>query len=776
MSYALALYQSLERSDPKAAMTKFRSSAAVDRDVKSFKEQIGSVKTTDELFKNRRLMSFVLTAYGLETELNFMGRMKGVLMSDLTNPASTANILKDSRYREIAGDLRMFKTGLDTIKSTATVDKVVERYVAAQYELSISKDAPALREARYFAKNIGKVTNVYEILGDNVLRKVVTATLGLPEQIAIQPIETQAELIKRRLDLKQFQTAAAGAAAAADLRTNAQADVTAIEGASRAITAAAGQTAEMATRIRTTLARYDALPALQDPAGANAPTIAVHAAAVPALVRIEGVAATAETALGRVADDLNRLSTLRRLAADPVNAASFAAYKTEFATLADRIRQEIGTGADYRSEGQDYNLLDGSLDGNLVATVNVAGASATLRRQDLSGFVAEIDAAAAAFAAANGAGDAALIAAAGAAISRGGPMLGTARDALIADRTAIQTRIDSVPDFLAAMDTGALRRASVSITDSDTRLRDIAAKLTELRGIANQSIGRIDGADRSDLVAQAQTVMDAIDALVATPGADADDLLGADGVDYALTAGRNVTLRGRDIADKLDDALGSGNVHNANTARDLVAAIDAVAIPGIQRARDDLRSDRKVINLASHVLDARGKVDERARSLVNEVPGIVSRAAVGTTNLLNTAQRPLILKLKSAAATLTVEPELRFRQDMTAKLTAAAGQLPANLSGAGGALALLGEAAAIADASNARLNDIRSRTDRQLLDARRRLQQAPPTPTGDAAAQPTEFTKRFVQRYLGLADMKTAGAAGGGLANAPGGALLALFA
>ena len=42
--------------------------------------------------------------------------------------------------------------------------------------------APALREARYFAKNIGKVTNVYEILGDIVLRKVVTTALGLPER------------------------------------------------------------------------------------------------------------------------------------------------------------------------------------------------------------------------------------------------------------------------------------------------------------------------------------------------------------------------------------------------------------------------------------------------------------------------------------------------------------------------------------------------------------------------------------------------------------------
>ena len=148
MTYALALYQSLERSDPATAMTKFRSSATVERDVKAFKEQLASVKTTEELFKNRRLMGFVLTAYGLETELNYMGRIKGVLMSDLSKPTSVANILKDRRYREIAGDLQMFKTGLDLLKNPATTEKVVDRYVAAQYELSISKENPALREAQ----------------------------------------------------------------------------------------------------------------------------------------------------------------------------------------------------------------------------------------------------------------------------------------------------------------------------------------------------------------------------------------------------------------------------------------------------------------------------------------------------------------------------------------------------------------------------------------------------------------------------------------------------
>ena len=776
MTYALALYQSLERSDPTVAMTKFRSSATIERDVKVFKEQLGTLKTTDDLFKNRRAMSFVLTAYGLETELSFMGRIKGVMMSDLTNPRSTANLLKDARYREIAGDLKMFKTGIDTLKDQATVDKVVDRYVAAQYELNISKDNPALREARYFAKNIGKVTNVYQILGDNVLRKVVTATLGLPEQIAIQPIETQAELLKNRLDIKQFQTAAAAGTAAADLRTNAQTDITALDSATKALQAAVGQTAEMGTRIRSILSRYDGLAALQDPSGANAATIAIHETAVPELAKMEGVAAAAETAIGRIADGLNNLATLRRLAADPANAADFADYKTRFAAAVDDIRTLVDSGAAYRFEGQDYNLLDGSMSSDLSATINQGGATVTLRRQDLTGFLAELDTAAAAFAGASSASDTTALNDAAAAISRSGPILGGVRDALLSDRGANQTRIDSVSDFLAPIDTTAIRRGSLSLSDADTRLRDIGARLTELRAVANESIGRANGADRSDLRDRAQQIIDEIGTLAATPAAGTDNLLGASDTLYALNAGRSITIRGRDIAGALDAVLGSANVNNANVAENLRSAIDATLMPKIAQARDDLRIDRKVINLAANVLDARGKIDERARSLVNEVPGIVSRAASGTTNFLNPSQKSLTIKLASATGSLTIDPEVTFRQDLTAKLTAAAAQLPGNLSGTGGAYALLTEAATIAGASNSRVVAAKASVDKQLLDARRRLLQAPPTPTATAAAQPTEFTKRFVQRFLALNDMKAAADGSGVSANAPGAAMLGLFA
>lgn len=201
MATALSLYQSAERADPARSLTKFRSSAAITREVEYFKSQVASIKTPEDLYKNRRMMGFVLSAYGLDTEINFIGRIKAVLNSDLADTKSTANVLKDNRYREIAAALDIRKTGLSTLKLQATIDKVAERFVSAEYEKSLGAQNPAVREARYFAQNVGKVTDVYQILADKVLRKVVLDTLAIPEQVAIQPIETQAEIIKRKLDI-----------------------------------------------------------------------------------------------------------------------------------------------------------------------------------------------------------------------------------------------------------------------------------------------------------------------------------------------------------------------------------------------------------------------------------------------------------------------------------------------------------------------------------------------------------------------------------------------
>jgi hypothetical protein len=392
----------------------------------------------------------------------------------------------------------------------------------------------------------------------------------------------------------------------------------------------------------------------------------------------------------------------------------------------------------------------------------------------MTAFLAEVSSAAAAFASAQSASDTDQLSTANAAISRSGPMLGTVRDAVLADRTANQAKIDAVPDFTAAIDTTAVQRGRTSLADADTRMKDIAAKLTELRSVATESANRDNGADRADLNDRAATLIAAIDALASTPASGADNLLDDADTTYALTTGRTITARGIGLVAKLDAELGSGNVNNKNTAAALRDAIDATLMPAVVDGRETVAVDRKVFNLAATVLDARGKIDERVRNLANELPGIISRAASGTTNLLNSTQKTITVQLKSAIGSLTVDPEITLRADLTAKLTAAAGQLPGNLSGAGGAYALLGEAASIAEAANARLTTLRGRADSMLFGARQRLTQAPATPATTTTA-PTEYTKRFVQRYLALSDMKAV-SGGGATPTGPGAAMLGLFA
>ena len=47
-------------------------------------------------------MQFVLSAYSMDDELQYMGRMKKILLSKLTDANSLAQKMADPRFREIS--------------------------------------------------------------------------------------------------------------------------------------------------------------------------------------------------------------------------------------------------------------------------------------------------------------------------------------------------------------------------------------------------------------------------------------------------------------------------------------------------------------------------------------------------------------------------------------------------------------------------------------------------------------------------------------------------
>ncbi|HEX6980326.1 MAG TPA: DUF1217 domain-containing protein [Alphaproteobacteria bacterium] len=767
---ALGVFQRLSKGNSSQALARFQNRPDIKREIDFFKQEIAKLKTPEDLFKNYRLMKFVLSAYGLESDLNYMGRVKAVMNSDLNDPNSLANRMRDARYRELATDFKMAEFGVSRIKVQSVMDSVIQRYVVTEYEKDQGKLNPALREALYFARNIGKVSTVYEILGDPVLRKVVTETLGLPQQIAVQTVERQAELVSRGIDIAKFRKDAGGTSSVSEARlADARSDVNEIGKLLELADGAANAARETAKRLQDIKAGYDRLASLQSPTGPYADEIPIQQAAVPELVRLQGIIAKGANAAEKMAVSVNRMFELQRLASDPANSASFDDYKAEFAALAQSINDQIDTGADYYFNGTEHNLLDGSTGGPITVTINAAGDKLTINPHDLSGFRDQISAAAAAFAAATSPSDSANLSAAGSALQAAGPLLGEARDTMARNKTEFAEKIATVKTFALTLDSNSLGTGWLSVRDADSRLQQITTKLEELRAIAAESERRLIDADRSDLQARYTDLVAEIDTLINSAAAGADNLL-ASGTDrtYNLDGTTTMTAQGHDLR-SIATVLSSHDVNSAAAARDVLAALDGTIGSSLEGVREELTTDLVVFRQASTVYDPRGKVDEDFRKLAEDLPGLVDGAkqlayvdADGNKvyrNLLDPTAGDARGFSKLLSEVIIVPAQRDWNSSVTDVVIAAAAQIPSNLFGTGGAYEKLQAALFAANKSAMALEPVRTKARNTVAEAQRVIQQDSSTSTSDASGM-TEYTRQFILRYLGLKDAQSLTGAG----------------
>lgn len=201
---AVVAWKQLQKSGD-AAQDKWSKQASVQQKIAYAKDVVAKAKTVDDLLNNRKFMEFALSAYGLESEIDKKGLLKRVLLSDLTNIDSLANRMSDQRYKEMAGQLNMKSMGVDGIKVPGIMDAMALRYTKNEFEKSQGQQSPGLREALYFKENASKINSIWGVLGDRVLREVVTTTLGIPKEMAVQGVETQAAYVSSKIDIAKFK-------------------------------------------------------------------------------------------------------------------------------------------------------------------------------------------------------------------------------------------------------------------------------------------------------------------------------------------------------------------------------------------------------------------------------------------------------------------------------------------------------------------------------------------------------------------------------------------
>jgi hypothetical protein len=96
---------------------------------------------------------------------------------------------------------------LGSLSDPKMLDILTKGFTKFEYLDGLSKANPGMSDAIYFIDNAKNAKTPYDILGDAALRRVVLGALGVPDQIAIQPVETQARAITSRLKLTELQDA-----------------------------------------------------------------------------------------------------------------------------------------------------------------------------------------------------------------------------------------------------------------------------------------------------------------------------------------------------------------------------------------------------------------------------------------------------------------------------------------------------------------------------------------------------------------------------------------
>jgi hypothetical protein len=180
------------------------SQPQVARTVATFRQAVASAKSVSDLLSNSTAMRVLLTANGLGDQLAYAALARRALTSDTTDPKSLANTLSDTRWKSVAQTYDFAHRGLSVIQNPKILDTISAAYAEITWRQSLDAVTPGLSDALAFRQEASSITSVDQVLGNPVLRRVVTTTLGLPLQIAFQPLEAQERAISSRLDISKF--------------------------------------------------------------------------------------------------------------------------------------------------------------------------------------------------------------------------------------------------------------------------------------------------------------------------------------------------------------------------------------------------------------------------------------------------------------------------------------------------------------------------------------------------------------------------------------------
>lgn len=163
---SISTYQFYTR-DTSVTRARIEADPIISREMAYYKENISQITTVDEFLDDDRLYNYAMKAYGLEELTYAKGLMRQVLESDLNDENSFANLLEDTRYKNMAAAFDFGNTLAEAeVQTNDQFEDTVELYSTAIERRNTS----LVQELTYYESVIETVTDVDDIFYNQTLR------------------------------------------------------------------------------------------------------------------------------------------------------------------------------------------------------------------------------------------------------------------------------------------------------------------------------------------------------------------------------------------------------------------------------------------------------------------------------------------------------------------------------------------------------------------------------------------------------------------------------
>ncbi len=780
------------QQDPVEARTNFLNREDIQRKIDSFNRNAEKIESVDDLLDDRRTYEFVLTAFGLQNEINNPGKIRAVLESDPDDINSFANRLNDPRFGEIATFFNFANLGPTNIRQSDKQADIVNRFLENQFEVDAGNQNPAFRDALFFLRSINDVSSTFDILGNLPLRGIVTQALGLPQQIALQSVDKQASLIESRFDVSRAAlNVTADENAPLSREEQIAADLASLGTANEQLTAAIEIIEAIEERLTSLETDLNDIDNVTDPAGVKAAEIAVQSAVLPDLLRQRALLTAADEALTSTETVIERIDAIFDEAKAVTTDDELSALKTEFADLVSQVTGSTGfinsasltdpqsglTENLLRSTGDVTEGIDALASDPLESTIDVDGTRVIIRGSDLTNFLTNLEDANTNFQTITVSNVLNDITAAETSFESAQTDFDTADFNNFANNASFNGSVSAV-EFALSLDTQNLALGISAVDDAIERSATATTLLEQINTLAAEAAE--DGADIADLNTQYQAALSSLQDAINTPSSVTDgtttvtfqNLLTSGDADFSVDGTNNIRARGGNLDTSVLTALPTDlTVANASTIR---SDISTTLQPAVDDVNARLTQDRQLFDFAANRADAQGALDANVRAIATGLDADIAGAEVADRNLLDEFSNDVTLRLDSLALNLTISAETTFESTLRGIL-----DTYQTLTLTGGTVA--DRQAAVTDA----LIQVgsfggRLRGEQRALDIQQSILESSQTPenteVGSVFLTPPENTAyavKFIEQYLIRQEAQAAGAQFGSVNNNA--ALVGLF-